>query len=117
MSCASFSQRKAVPPAGWLRSLVRLERPPSHQDMVGGAAPTRMGIEGLPDGVGQLPPHVPVSLVAADDSSAALWFPALIEDAVAAGPVALVASGTAWADELLLRPPMREAYRTGRLRL
>lgn len=117
MSSASSSQRKAAPPAGWLRSLARLVRPPSRQDMVGGAAPTRIGIEGLPDGVGQLPPHVPVSLVAADDSSAALWFPALIEDAVAAGPVALVASGTAWADELLLRPPVREAYRTGRLRL
>jgi cellulose biosynthesis protein BcsE len=117
MSSASSSQRKAAPPAGWLRSLARLVRPPSRQDMVGAAVPTRIGIEGLPDGVGQLPPHVPVSLVAADDSSAALWFPALIEDAVAAGPVALVASGTAWADELLLRPQVREAYRTGRLRL
>ena len=117
MSSASSSQRNAAPRAGWLRSLARLVRPPSRQDMVGGAAPTRIGIEGLPDGVGQLPQHVPVSLVAADDSSAALWFPALFEDAVAAGPVALVASGTAWADELLLRPPVHEAYRTGRLRL
>ena len=117
MSSASSSQRNAAPPAGWLHSLARLVRPPSRKDMVGSATPTRIGIEGLPDGVGQLPPHVPVSLVAADDSSAALWFPALIEDAVAAGPVALVASGTAWADELLLRPPVREAYRTGRLRL
>ena len=54
MSSASSSQRNAAPRAGWLRSLARLVRPPSRQDMVGGAAPTRIGIEGLPDGVGLL---------------------------------------------------------------
>lgn len=114
MSTASSSQRKAAP--GFLRSITRFMRS-SRKDAAGSAAPTRIGIEGLPEGVGQLPPHVPVSLVAADDRSAALWFPALIEDAVAAGPVALVASSTAWVDELLLRPPIRDAYRTGRLLL
>ncbi len=114
MSTASSSLHKAAP--GFLRATTRFLWP-SRKDAAGSAAPTRIGIEGLPDGVGQLPPHVPVSLVAADDRSAALWFPALLEDAVAAGPVALVASSTAWVDELLLRPPLRDAYRTHRLKL
>lgn len=80
-------------------------------------APTPIGIEGLPDGVGQLPRHVPVSLVAADKGSAVRWFPALLEDAIAQGPVALVSSDTEWIDALLLRPPLRDAYSTGRLAL
>ncbi|PJI96698.1 cellulose biosynthesis protein BcsE [Acidovorax sp. 69] len=117
MSSASSSQRKAATPAGFLRAITQRLRPSSRQRAASSAPTARIGIEGLPDGVGQLPPHVPVSLVAADDSSAALWFPALLEDAVAAGPVALVASSAAWADALLLHPTLREACRTGRLML
>ncbi len=114
MPSASSSQRNGAP--GFLRTITRFLRP-SRQDAACSAAPTRIGIEGLPDGVGQLPPHVPVSLVAADDSSASRWFPALLEDAVAAGPVALVASSAAWVDGLLLRQPLRDAYRAGQLKL
>ena len=76
-----------------------------------------IGIQGLPDGVGQLPAHVPVSLVAADAPSAALWFPALLEDALAAGSVGLVASDTSWVDGLLRRPALQAAYRAGGLQL
>lgn len=76
-----------------------------------------MGIAGLPDGIGQLPPHVPVSLVATDSRSAAAWFPALVEDALAVGPLGLVASTAQWLDELLGRPAVRTAYHAGRLKL
>ncbi len=101
-----------------LRSLIGRLRAPSR--LAAGskvAVCTQIGIKGLPDGVNQMPRHMPVSLVTADDSSAALWLPALLEDAVAAGPVALVASSTEWADGLLLRQPLRDAYRRGQLML
>ena len=117
MPSASSSQRKSAPPPGLLGTAARLLWPLSRKKTAGSATPTRLGIEGLPDGVGLLPSHVPISLVAADDRSAALWLPALVEDAVAAGPVALLASSAAWADELLLRQPLRDAYRAGRLLL
>lgn len=103
---------------GLLRSLIKRLRLPLRLAGGGkGAAGTPIGIEGLPNGVNQMPQHVPVSLVAADDSSASLWLPAVLEDAVAAGPVALVASSAEWADGLLLRPPLRDAYRRGQLML
>jgi cellulose biosynthesis protein BcsE len=117
MSTASSSTRQNAPPAGFLRAWARRLRPWSTPDADRSALPARIGIEGLPDGVGLLPPHVPVSLVAADDSSAALWFPALLEDAVAAGPVGLVASSAQWVDGLLQRPALHAAYHGGRLRL
>ena len=117
MSTASSSPRKGPPPPGRVRTWLRRLRLSSGQGPDGGATPTRIGIEGLPDGVGQLPAHVPVSLVAADAPSAALWFPALLEDALAAGPVGLVASDTSWVDGLLRRPALQAAYRAGRLQL
>jgi cellulose biosynthesis protein BcsE len=101
-----------------LRSLIGRLRAPSRLAAGGKVAVcTQIGIEGLPNGVNQIPGHVPVSLVAADDSSVSLWLPAVLEDAVAAGPVALVASSTEWADRLLLRQPLRDAYRSGQLML
>lgn len=117
MSSASSFPRKGAPPTGLASSALRWLRPASRRAAATSATPTRIGIEGLPDGVGQLPPHVPVSLVAADESSAARWFPALIEDAVASGPVAIVASNAQWADGLLERPALQAAYRAGRLQL
>ena len=109
---------KSTPRSGLLSTLIRRLRPSSHTAAGGNAAaPTRIGIEGLPKGVNELPRQVPVALVAADESSAEMWFPALIEDAVAAGPVGLVAPSTEWADELLLRQPLRDAYRSGQLLL
>lgn len=117
MSSASSSPRKGTAPTGLLRSTARWLWPALRKNAAASTTPTRIGIEGLPDGVGLLPLHVPVSLVAADERSAALWFPALIEDAVAAGPVALVASNAPWADALLQRPTLQAAYRAGRLQL
>lgn len=118
MAADPFAVRNRPFAWGLLRSLVARLRPASrlaagHNAAVG----TQIGIEGLPDGVNQMPRHVPVCLVAADDSSAALWLPAVLEDAVAAGPVALVASSTEWADALLSRQPLRDAYRRGQLML
>ena len=116
MSSAASSPSKSPPASGALRSLAtRLW--PSKGAAGNALRPTNIGIAGLPDGIGQLPAHVPVSLVAADSRSAAAWFPALIEDALAAGPLGLVASGTQWLDELLERPAVQAAYQTGRLRL
>lgn len=101
-----------------LHALIGRMGPSRHTDASGfHHAPISIGIQGLPDGVGQLPQQVPVTLVAADKSSAALWLPGLLQDAVAQGPVALVASSAQWIDELLLYPPLHEAYRTGRLAL
>ncbi len=116
MSAVSSSSRKLAPPLRVLHFIAKLLKP-SRTDASGSAEPARIGIEGLPDDVAQLPPHVPISLVAADDSSALLWFPALIEDAVAVSPVALVASSAAWADMLLSHHPLRAACRSGRLML
>ena len=110
--------RNSPPRLGLLRALVHRLRPSSRAAWAThAAAPTRIGIEGLPKGVDEIPRRVPVSLVAVDDSSAALWFPALLEDAVAAGPVALVAPSADWADQLLLHQPLRDAYRSGQLLL
>ncbi len=117
MSAATSSPRKGRPPPGWVRAWLRRLRIYSSQGPNGGTTPTHIGIEGLPDGVGQLPAHAPVSLVAADAPSAALWFPALLEDALAGGPVGLVASDASWLDGLLRRPPLQAAYRAGRLQL
>jgi len=117
MPSAASSTRKATPPPGFLHALAQLLRSVGRKRATANAAPTRIGIDGLPDGVGQLPPHVPVSLVAADDSSAALWFPALLEDALAASPVGLVASSTLWVDGLVRRPALQAACRSGRLQL
>ena len=116
MSLAPSSPRNGASVQGVLRSLARRLRPSSQAADVS-HQPTTIGIAGLPDGIGQLPPHVPVSLVATDSRSAAAWLPALIEDALAAGPVGLVASSTQWLDELLKRPTVRAAYRAGRLKL
>jgi cellulose biosynthesis protein BcsE len=118
MPTAPFSLRISSPRSVLLRALVHRLRP-SSLTAAGGTAttPTRIGLEGLSNGVNELPRQVPVALVTADESSTALWFPALLEDAVAAGPVALVASSAEWADELLLRQPLRDAYRSGKLLL
>ena len=116
MSSAASSPGKSPPASGVLRSLAtRLW--PSKGTAGNALRPTNIGIAGLPDGIGQLPAHVPVSLIAADSRSAAAWFPALIEDALAAGPLGLVASSTQWLDELLERPAVQAAYQAGRLRL
>lgn len=116
MSSAASSSRKSPPATSVLHALAQRLWP-----SLGTASaiqrPTSIGIAGLPDGIGQLPSHVPVSLVAADSRSAAAWFPALIEDALAAGPLGLVASSTQWLDELLEYPELRAAYRAGRLKL
>ncbi len=117
MSTALSSTRKGTPSLGGARAWLRRLRLASGQGPDGDATATQIGIEGLPDGVGQLPVHVPVSLVAADAPSAALWFSALLEDALAAGPVGLAASDASWVDGLLHRPPLRAAYHAGRLQL
>lgn len=118
MPAVPSALRNSPPRLGLLRALVHRLRPSSRAASGShAAASTRIGIEGLPNGLDELPRHVPVSLVAVDDSSAALWFPALLEDAVAAGPVALVAPTADWADQLLLRPSLRGAYRSGQLLL
>jgi len=118
MSAAPSALRNSPPRLGLLRALVHRLRPLSRAASGNNAAAsTRIGIEGLPKGVDEIPRHVPVALVATDDSSAALWFPALLEDAVAAGTVALVAPSADWADRLLLHPPLRDAYRSGQLML
>ena len=116
MSSAASSPRKNPAATGVLRSLATRLRP-SRGTARNALRPTNIGIAGLPDGIGQLPAHVPVSLIAADSRSAAAWFPALIEDALAAGPLGLVASSTQWLDELLERPAVQAAYQTDRLRL
>jgi cellulose biosynthesis protein BcsE len=118
MPAAPSSLRHSPPRLGLLSTLIRRLRPLSHTAEGSTAVtPTHIGIEGLPNGVNELPRQVPVALAAADESSAALWFPALLEDAVAAGPVGLVAPSAEWADELLLRQPLRDAYRSGQLLL
>lgn len=117
MSATTSSPRKAPSPAGWVSAFVQRLRVSSGPRPDGGATTAHLGIESLPDGIGQLPAHVPVSLVAADTPSAELWFPALIEDALAAGPVGLVASDASWMDGLLQRPSLQAAYRAGRMTL
>lgn len=117
MSSGTPSQRKSLPVKGGLGALTRRLLPSLSLATDKTGTPTTIGISGLPDGVGQLPQQMPVSLVAADKRSAALWFPAVIEDALAVGPLALVASDTAWVDEILQRPLVRAAYEANRLLL
>ncbi len=119
MSTAPSSARQNSHPNNGWRSLVRSLLPTSRNRSTRvTTAPTLIGIEGLPEGIGRLPEQVSVALVASDESSAALWLPALLEDAVAAGPVGLVASSTHWVDTLLNeRATLKAAYLSGRLQL
>lgn len=76
-----------------------------------------LGIAGLPDSVAHLPTLGPVAAVALDEPAAETWLPALVEDALAAGPVGVAARSTEQLDNLLKHPPVQAAYRAGRLLL
>ena len=118
MPTTTPSKRKNTPiPGGW-RSFFRSLLPASRHASIRLSPHTGIGIEGLPEGVNQLPAHGPIAVLASDDSSAALWLPTLLEDAVAAGPVGLVTSSTQWVDTLLRdHQTLNAAYRSGRLQL
>jgi cellulose biosynthesis protein BcsE len=84
--------------------------PPAVDDPPGG-----LGIDGLPGDVGQLPCGVPVALMANDAQIYQLWMPSLLLDAVAAGPVCLLASSRRWLDSCLNHPALALAHAQGRL--
>ncbi|MBY0454901.1 MAG: cellulose biosynthesis protein BcsE [Burkholderiaceae bacterium] len=98
-------------PATMLRSLVR-NRPHEVQDPPGG-----LGIDGLPSGVDSLPCGSPVALISGDAGGYLTWMPALLVDAVAAGPVFLLAGHQKWVDALLTYPPLQQAYANGQLQV
>lgn len=84
--------------------------PPEVTDPPGG-----LGIEGLPGAVGQLPCGLPTVLIANDAESHRMWIPALLVDAVLAGPVCLLAGNETLVDEWLRHPRLAHAYAEGRL--
>ena len=86
-------------------------------DPVALAPPGGLGIAGLPDDVGQLACGFPVALLSQTDVVFNLWMPRLLEDAVATGPVCLIADGVARVDDWLSRPLLAHAHAQGRLRV
>lgn len=76
-----------------------------------------LGIDGLPNGVNSLPCGSPVALISAYTSGYLAWMPALLVDAVAAGPVFLMAGHPKWVDALLAYPPLQKAHASGRLQI
>lgn len=77
--------------------------------------PGGLGIEGLPDDLGRLPCGSPTALIANDSDSHRTWMPALLADAVMAGPVCLLAGEQILVDELLSQPVLAKAHASGRL--
>lgn len=81
------------------------------------APPGGLGIDGLPDDVGQLACGFPVALLSQTEAVFNLWMPRLLEEAVATGPVCLVADDAGRVDTWLLRPALARARAEGRLRI
>lgn len=79
--------------------------------------PCGLGIDGLPEGVDALPYGSPVALISGDTGGYLTWMPALLLDAVAAGPVFLLAGHKKWVDALLTHPSLNKAYSTGHLQI
>ena len=79
------------------------------------AQPIGLGIGPLPDEMHQLPRGAAAALVARDARSAALWFPALLVDAVSAGAVFLLVPSPESADHLLTHAALQDAQAQGRL--
>ena len=109
--------RTSTPHLGFLSVLRTLtgswRRASAHQ--ASPASPIGLGIGTLPDGMDQLPHGAPAALVARDARSAALWFPALLADAVSASPVFLLVSSPEVADHLLTHTTLQNAHTQGRL--
>ncbi len=76
--------------------------------------PGGLGIEGLPGDVGKLPCGVPVALMANDAQTYQLWMQSLLQDAVLAGPVCLLADSQAWVDTCLRNPKLAQAQKSWR---
>ena len=116
-SLAERPSRTPAPRLGFLSVLRALfgsgRRAWAHQ-----ARPTHpigLGVGPLPDEMHQLPHGAAAALVARDARSAALWFPALLTDAVSASPVFLLAPSPEWADHLLTHTPLHDAHAQGQL--
>lgn len=113
----ALASEKIAPLVWWRKpwALLRLwmRRGPSQAQQGAGG----LGIDGLPNGVNSLPCGSPVALISGDASGHFAWMPALLVDAVAAGPVFLLAGQPQWVDTLLAYPPLQKAYASGRLHI
>lgn len=76
-----------------------------------------LGIDDLPNGVGSLPCGSPVALISGDTGGYLTWMPALLVDAVAVGPVFLLAGHRKWVGALLAHPVLHKAYQSGNLQI
>ena len=114
---AQGPSRTSTPQRGFFRTLRLLVRPPRRDVRPGAASGQSMGlgVGPLPDQTERLPHGVPAALVARDARSAALWFPAVLVNAVAVGTVFLLAPNTRWADQLLEHVALRSAHAQGKL--
>lgn len=76
-----------------------------------------LGIDWLPDGLGQLYSDTPVALLVHDTANQYIWLRALLTDALATGPVVLLAGEQDWVDGLLEYAPLQTALAQGQLTL
>jgi cellulose biosynthesis protein BcsE len=97
--------------------------PPALRGLLG-PAPTppptlaqALGLDGLPQGLGQLPLGTPVALAWQDRATDLLWAQALLHDLLQHGPVFLLAEHVGTADPLLLQPALAQAHSQGHLRI
>lgn len=74
-----------------------------------------LGIDLLPDGLGQLTSGAPVALVVENQASQYTWLRALLCDALVAGPVYLVAEEQSWVDGLLEHEFLQNSHAQGQL--
>lgn len=116
-SSARRPTRTSPPWPGLWQALRRLAGPRGRAGaQPASAAPAvGLGVGPLPEHMERLPRGAPVALVARDTLSAALWFPALLADAVAASPVFLLVPDAPCADQLLEHAPLRSAHAQGQL--
>lgn len=94
---------------GWLDG----ERSPGEAATV--PPPGGLGIEDLPAELGELPCGVPLALMANDAVGQRVWLPCALADAVATGPVMLIADDPQEVDGWLTREDLAQAHRSGRL--
>lgn len=105
----------AVLPNRWHRLLLRLHLRRANEPLA--RFECGLGVDGLPDDLGQLSNGAPVALLMPDALAKTTWLHALLADMLSGGPVVLLAQEQAWLDHLLEHAPLRRAYDQGQMTL
>ena len=101
-------------PIAWLGPVHALVRRLGVETPLSGSAQGQAwGIDALPEGIGSLPIGAPVAFLWQDRTFDWSWIHALLADALACGPVFLLAEDEVWVDRLLAHAPLLDAHAKG----